>query len=37
MDIVKPAGGKGPGVLVAHPWWGLNQTIRDYGAADALG
>jgi len=33
MDIVLPPQGKGPGVVVAHPWWGLNQTIRDYGAA----
>jgi carboxymethylenebutenolidase len=33
IDIVLPPGGKGPGVLVAHPWWGLNQTIRDYAAA----
>jgi carboxymethylenebutenolidase len=33
MDIVLPPQGKGVGVLVAHPWWGLNQTIRDYGAA----
>ena len=33
MDIVLPPRGKGPGVLVVHPWWGLNQTIRGYGAA----
>lgn len=33
MDILQPSGGTGSGVLVAHPWWGLNQTIRDYGAA----
>ena len=33
MDILSPPHATGPGVLVAHPWWGLNQTIRDYGAA----
>lgn len=33
MDIFAPPSGRGPGVLVAHPWWGLNQTIRDYAAA----
>lgn len=33
MDILRPAGADGPGVLVVHPWWGLNQSVRDYGAA----
>ena len=33
MDILLPPTGTGPGAIVAHPWWGLNQTIRDYGAA----
>jgi carboxymethylenebutenolidase len=26
--LTLPLGGKGPGALVLHPWWGLNDTIR---------
>lgn len=25
-----PADGQGPAVLVLHPWWGLNETIRAF-------
>jgi len=33
IEILLPAAGKGPGVLVVHPWWGRNTTVRDYGRA----
>lgn len=33
MDILRPSGVTGTGVLVVHPWWGLNQSVRNYGAA----
>src|SRR5688572_9541869 len=28
--LAEPPGGKGPGVLVLHPWWGLNDTMRAF-------
>lgn len=32
--LAMPARGTGPGVLVLHPWWGLNRTIK--GVCDRL-
>ncbi|MEZ4590414.1 MAG: dienelactone hydrolase family protein [Chloroflexota bacterium] len=32
--LALPASGKGPGVLVLHPWWGLNEDITS--VADKL-
>jgi carboxymethylenebutenolidase len=27
--LARPAGGGGRGVLVLHPWWGLNDTVKE--------
>src|SRR6478672_4242660 len=32
--LARPSDGEGPGVLLLHAWWGLNQTILD--VADRL-
>jgi len=32
--LAVPKSGKGPGILVLHPWWGLNATIK--GVCDRL-
>lgn len=35
IHLAKPSGRPGPGVLVLHPWWGLNDDVTTF--ADRLG
>jgi carboxymethylenebutenolidase len=30
LQVVQPTGGKGPGVLVVHSWWGLTPSFTRY-------